>query len=808
MLHACRYHHWPERATGSRGNFSADQPHSAAPAVPRSRSQLDVQVLSPHDLLAAAHARLPASHVVLFLLPQRPSEHIIRPTAAQQVRVLLVHSPSPAPLPFSPSPLFPLLPSSSSPVSTRPVSKALDIFVPASPSPRPRPVVIFITGGAWIIGYKAWGTLLAQALEERGVIVASIDYRNFPQATVSGMLDDVTRGIGWVLQNIHRLDIFVPASPSPRPRPVVIFITGGAWIIGYKAWGTLLAQALEERGVIVASIDYRNFPQATVSGMLDDVTRGIGWVLQNIHRYGGDPSRVHLAGQSAGAHLSSVAIIRQALMRASEAPPSEQQHNLSPFGSNLQQPQQQEQQQHQQQQLAMEGESSCSGVVVSVAETGAGKTVIRYPSVSLASFPPAAAASAKVHPVDAWRINAAAASASAAVTISDVPVTSFSDSAALPVLATCADSGLPASPFPLPAAAVFPPVASAGSPADPQAAPAAEGLRAEIEAAAEVLRAEGLRAEVLRSGNAPFRSLSMRRLLAHLAGSGGAEGNEPGRGVLDVWGSEQIKSFIGVSGCIFEGEESLPLFSPELLVSRPTFKAAAPLLPPVHLYHGVDDISVPFTASEDFGAALQTSGVETRVKLYSGKGHIDLTLQDLFRGGRDELVEDILDIVHGVDRHSPSPSHSHHSDSATSAMDVAAEAACPSRPAPSASTGAVSASQATAAAASPATMSPGSGGYTTVQGSTPAAVIVPGEIAAQCPAGLCVAGGTNVSYQDSEKLTARAGDDMHATAGMWLPRPGMQGPVAVGPRAEALGPERKWMVPKVLLTAAKFISPF
>ncbi|CAI7788066.1 unnamed protein product [Closterium sp. NIES-54] len=750
MLHACRYHHWPERATGSRGNFSADQPHSAAPAVPRSRSQLDVQVLSPHDLLAAAHARLPASHVVLFLLPQRPSEHIIRPTAAQQVRVLLVHSPSPAPLPFSPSPLFPLLPSSSSPVSTRPVSKALDIFV--------------------------------------------------------------------------------PASPSPRPRPVVIFITGGAWIIGYKAWGTLLAQALEERGVIVASIDYRNFPQATVSGMLDDVTRGIGWVLQNIHRYGGDPSRVHLAGQSAGAHLSSVAIIRQALMRASEAPPSEQQHNLSPFGSNLQQPQQQEQQQHQQQQLAMEGESSCSGVVVSVAETGAGKTVIRYPSVSLASFPPAAAASAKVHPVDAWRINAAAASASAAVTISDVPVTSFSDSAALPVLATCADSGLPASPFPLPAAAVFPPVASAGSPADPQAAPAAEGLRAEIEAAAEVLRAEGLRAEVLRSGNAPFRSLSMRRLLAHLAGSGGAEGNEPGRGVLDVWGSEQIKSFIGVSGCynlinlepqfesrgmnpylflsIFEGEESLPLFSPELLVSRPTFKAAAPLLPPVHLYHGVDDISVPFTASEDFGAALQTSGVETRVKLYSGKGHIDLTLQDLFRGGRDELVEDILDIVHGVDRHSPSPSHSHHSDSATSAMDVAAEAACPSRPAPSASTGAVSASQATAAAASPATMSPGSGGYTTVQGSTPAAVIVPGEIAAQCPAGLCVAGGTNVSYQDSEKLTARAGDDMHATAGMWLPRPGMQGPVAVGPRAEALGPERKWMVPKVLLTGAKFISPF
>ncbi|CAI5500111.1 unnamed protein product [Closterium sp. Naga37s-1] len=631
---------------------------------------------------------------------------------------------------------------------------------------------------------------------------------------------NVRRSIPYGRLPRNSLDIFVPASPSPRPRPVVIFITGGAWIIGYKAWGTLLAQALEERGVIVASIDYRNFPQATVSGMLDDVTRGIGWVLQNIHRYGGDPSRVHLAGQSAGAHLSSVAMIRQALMRASEAPPSEQQHNLSPFGSNLQQPQQQHQQQEQkQQQAAMEGESSCTGVVVSVAETAAGKTAIRYPSVSLAPFAPAAA-SAKVHPVDAWRISASASPESAAVTISDVPVTSFSDSgyrapAAFPVLATCADSGLPASPSPLPAAAVFPPVASAGSPADPQAAPAAE-----------VLRAEGLCAEVLRAGNAPFRSLSMRRLLAHLAGSGGAEGNEPGRGVLDVWGSEQINSFIGVSGCynlinlapqfesrgmnpylflsIFEGEEALPLFSPELLVSRPTFKAAASLLPPVHLYHGVDDISVPFTASEDFGAALQTSGVETRVKLYSGKGHIDLTLQDLFRGGRDELVEDILDIVHGVDRHSPVHTHSHQSDSATSATDHAAEAASPARPARNASTGgAVSASQATAA------MPPGLGGYATFQGSIPAAVIVPGEVAAQCPPGqCCVAGETSFSYQDSEKLTAHVGDGMHAAAGGWLPRQGMQGPVAVGRRAESLGPERKWMVPKVLLSAAKFISPF
>lgn len=36
---------------------------------------------------------------------------------------------------------------------------------------------------------------------------------------------------------------------------------GGAWTIGYKAWGALLARRLSRHGVVVACLDYRNFPQ-------------------------------------------------------------------------------------------------------------------------------------------------------------------------------------------------------------------------------------------------------------------------------------------------------------------------------------------------------------------------------------------------------------------------------------------------------------------------------------------------------------------------------------------------------------------
>jgi acetyl esterase/lipase len=95
-------------------------------------------------------------------------------------------------------------------------------------------------------------------------------------------------------------------------RPVIVFVTGGMWIIGYKAWGALLARSLMKQGFIVASLDYRNFPQGTVGEMIQDVGCGIGWVVKRAVALGGDPNRVVVVGQSAGAHLSATAILRQA----------------------------------------------------------------------------------------------------------------------------------------------------------------------------------------------------------------------------------------------------------------------------------------------------------------------------------------------------------------------------------------------------------------------------------------------------------------------------------------------------------------
>ncbi|KMT18486.1 hypothetical protein BVRB_2g026280 [Beta vulgaris subsp. vulgaris] len=122
----------------------------------------------------------------------------------------------------------------------------------------------------------------------------------------------VHRSVIYGDQPRNRLDLYLPIDYEGK-KPVVIFVTGGAWVIGYKAWGSLLGFQLAERDIIVACLDYRNFPQGTVSDMIKDVSQGISFICNNIAAVGGDPDRIYLVGQSAGAHISACALLEQAI---------------------------------------------------------------------------------------------------------------------------------------------------------------------------------------------------------------------------------------------------------------------------------------------------------------------------------------------------------------------------------------------------------------------------------------------------------------------------------------------------------------
>jgi prenylcysteine alpha-carboxyl methylesterase len=93
--------------------------------------------------------------------------------------------------------------------------------------------------------------------------------------------------------------------------PVVLFLPGGAYMIGYKMWATLLAQALVPAGILVIAADYRNYPFGTVPAMVQDAEDVLQWTFEHCEEYGGDPNQIILVGQSAGAHLGMMAVLRR-----------------------------------------------------------------------------------------------------------------------------------------------------------------------------------------------------------------------------------------------------------------------------------------------------------------------------------------------------------------------------------------------------------------------------------------------------------------------------------------------------------------
>jgi acetyl esterase/lipase len=104
--------------------------------------------------------------------------------------------------------------------------------------------------------------------------------------------------------NRTRLDIYAPG--GGKDHPVVIWIHGGAWQIGDKAFVQSKPQAFDERGFVFVSVNYRFHPAVTYREQAGDIAKAIRWVHDHARNHGGDPRRIFLMGHSAGAHLALV----------------------------------------------------------------------------------------------------------------------------------------------------------------------------------------------------------------------------------------------------------------------------------------------------------------------------------------------------------------------------------------------------------------------------------------------------------------------------------------------------------------------
>jgi acetyl esterase/lipase len=93
-------------------------------------------------------------------------------------------------------------------------------------------------------------------------------------------------------------------------KPVLLFVHGGAWMIGNKEYqGLPLLHRFAAHGWVGFSINYRLSPRATFPDHIIDVKRAIAWVRAHAAQYGGDPDFIVIAGGSAGGHLASLAAL-------------------------------------------------------------------------------------------------------------------------------------------------------------------------------------------------------------------------------------------------------------------------------------------------------------------------------------------------------------------------------------------------------------------------------------------------------------------------------------------------------------------
>ena len=112
------------------------------------------------------------------------------------------------------------------------------------------------------------------------------------------------------------LNVVTPAASSDDSYPVFVWFHGGAGMHGYSWEPEFEPSELAKKGVIVVSVGYRlglfgymaleELSEASPTGtsgnygLLDQI-KSLEWVQQNIAAFGGDPSRVTIGGQSAGA---------------------------------------------------------------------------------------------------------------------------------------------------------------------------------------------------------------------------------------------------------------------------------------------------------------------------------------------------------------------------------------------------------------------------------------------------------------------------------------------------------------------------
>ena len=89
-------------------------------------------------------------------------------------------------------------------------------------------------------------------------------------------------------------------------KPCIIYFHGGGWATFSKCVYTTLTRRFAKMGYVVFNVNYVLAPKYKMEQVINSCFEAVKFVQSNATNFGGDPSKIVLAGDSAGAHISSL----------------------------------------------------------------------------------------------------------------------------------------------------------------------------------------------------------------------------------------------------------------------------------------------------------------------------------------------------------------------------------------------------------------------------------------------------------------------------------------------------------------------
>ncbi|MFC0684892.1 carboxylesterase/lipase family protein [Novosphingobium clariflavum] len=172
------------------------------------------------------------------------------------------------------------------------------------------------------IPYARAGRFAAPAPAEpwQGLRAADRFARRCPQQYGARIRPEMLEGEDYGEDCLH-LNVYCPQGGTPGPKPVMVWIHGGAFMAG-SANSYDASRLAGEGDIVVVTINYRvgvlgfvNFGDALgIPGIpsnlgLRDQIAALEWVRDTIADFGGDPQRVTICGQSAGSMSVSLLML-------------------------------------------------------------------------------------------------------------------------------------------------------------------------------------------------------------------------------------------------------------------------------------------------------------------------------------------------------------------------------------------------------------------------------------------------------------------------------------------------------------------